>query len=195
MTGVHGVCMGCAWGVHGVCMRAFLVVYSPQARHTGAAHRRQQRRRQLGTAPLKLPQLPHTRGVGYSVPNGQRRENGDCPEYPEVATVGLTEAEAAEQRIEAKAFTFPIQVLGKAQTAGEKGGFVKLVGDAKTGQLLGAQIVCSRAGGLIAEAALGVQLEATLEEIAHTIHTHPTLAEGIMQAAEGWHGQGIDYNT
>ena len=115
--------------------------------------------------------------------------------HPEVATVGLTEAEAAEQRIEAKAFTFPIQVLGKAQTAGEKGGFVKLVGDAKTGQLLGAQIVCSRAGDLIAEAALGVQLEATLEEIAHTIHTHPTLAEGIMQAAEGWLGQGIHYNA
>jgi len=115
--------------------------------------------------------------------------------HPEVATVGLTEAEAAERGIEAKSFKFPIQVLGKAQAAGEKGGFVKLVGDAKTGQLLGAQIVCSRAGDLIAEAALGMQLEVTVEEIAHTIHTHPTLAEGLMQAAEGWLGQGIHYNT
>ena len=114
--------------------------------------------------------------------------------HPEIATVGLTESEAAERGIEARSFKFPIQVLGKAQALGETGGFVKLVGDAKTGQLLGAQIVCSRAGDLIGEVAVGMQIEATVEEIAHTIHVHPTLCEGIMEAAEGWLGKGIHYS-
>ncbi len=114
--------------------------------------------------------------------------------HPEAASVGLTEAEAAKHGAKVRSFTFPVQVLGKAQAVGEIGGFVKLVGDAETGQLLGAHIVCSRAGDLIAEAALGMQLEATVEEIARTIHTHPTLAEGLMEAAEGWLGHGIHYN-
>ena len=111
--------------------------------------------------------------------------------HPEEAGVGLTEAEAAEQGIEVKVFKFPVPILGRAQAAGESGGFVKLVGDAKTGELLGAQIVSSRAGDLIAAATLGMQLETTIEEIAHTIHTHPTLGEGLLEAAEGWLGQGI----
>jgi len=115
--------------------------------------------------------------------------------HPESADVGLTEAEAKEQGLDAKAFKFPIQVLGKAQAVGEMGGFIKLVGDAESGQLLGAQIVCSRAADLIAEAAMAMQVEATMEEVAHTIHTHPTLAEGLMEAAEGWLGRGIHYNA
>ena len=114
--------------------------------------------------------------------------------HPEAASVGLTEAEAAEQGIEARSFKFPIQVLGKAQAVGETGGFVKLVGDAETGQLLGAQIVCSRAGDLIGEVTLGLRMEMTVEELAHTIHTHPTLAEGLMEAADGWLGRGIHYS-
>jgi dihydrolipoamide dehydrogenase len=115
--------------------------------------------------------------------------------HPEAAEVGLTEAAAKEQGIEAKAFTFPIQVLGRAQALGELGGFIKLVGDTATGELIGAQIVCSRAGEMIAEMALAMQLEATLDEVAKTIHTHPTLGEGTMEAAEGWLGHGIHYNA
>ncbi len=115
--------------------------------------------------------------------------------HPEAASVGMTEAEAAGQGIKARSFTFPVQVLGKAQAVGDTAGFIKLVGDSSSGQLLGVHIVCSRAGDLIAEAALGVQMEATVEEIARTIHTHPTLAEGLMDAAEGWLGHGIHYNT
>ncbi len=111
--------------------------------------------------------------------------------HPETASVGLTQAEATARGIEAKVFRFPVQVLGRALAADELGGFVKLVGDAKTGQLLGAHIVCSRAGDLITEAALAIQMEATVQEIAHTIHTHPTLGEGMMEAAEGWLGKGI----
>jgi len=115
--------------------------------------------------------------------------------HPEAAEVGLTEAAAKEQGIEAKAFTFPIQVLGRAQALGETGGFIKLVGDTKTGELIGAQIVCSRAGEMIAEMALAMALESTLEEVAKTIHVHPTLGEGTMEAAEGWLGHGIHYNA
>ncbi len=114
--------------------------------------------------------------------------------HPEAADVGLTEAAAKEQGIDAKAFTFPLQVLGRAQALGELGGFIKLVGDAKTGELIGAQIVCSRAGEMIAEMALAMQLEATVDEVAKTIHTHPTLGEGTMEAAEGWLGHGIHYS-
>ena len=115
--------------------------------------------------------------------------------HPEAAEVGVTEAAAKEQGIEAKAFTFPLQVLGRAQALGELGGFIKLVGDVATGELIGAQIVCSRAGEMIAEMALAMQLEATLDEVAKTIHTHPTLGEGAMEAAEGWLGHGIHYNA
>ena len=115
--------------------------------------------------------------------------------HPEAAEVGLTEAAATEQGIDAKAFVFPIQVLGRAQALGELGGFIKLVGDTKTGELIGAQIVCSRAGEMIAEMALAMKLEATVDEIAKTIHVHPTLSEGTMEAAEGWLGHGIHYNA
>jgi len=115
--------------------------------------------------------------------------------HPEAAEVGLTEAAAKERGIEAKAFTFPLQVLGRAQALGELGGFIKLVGDAATGELIGAQIVCSRAGEMIAEMALAIELESTLDEVANTIHTHPTLGEGTMEAAEGWLGHGIHYNA
>jgi dihydrolipoamide dehydrogenase len=115
--------------------------------------------------------------------------------HPESANVGLTEAEAKEQGLDAKAFSFPIQVLGKALAMGETSGFVKLVGDAKTGELIGAQIVCTGAGKMIAEAALAMQLQATVQEVAETIHTHPTLSEGLMEAADGWLGHGIHFNA
>ena len=115
--------------------------------------------------------------------------------HPEAANVGLTEADAAQRGIEVKAFKFPIQVLGKAQAVGETGGFVKLIADKKTGQVLGAHIVSSRAGDLIGEIALGMEVQVTVAELANTIHVHPTLAEGIMEAAEGWLGHGIHFNA
>jgi dihydrolipoamide dehydrogenase len=114
--------------------------------------------------------------------------------HPEASYVGLTEDQAREQGLDARAFTFPIQVLGKAQALGESKGMVKLVGDAETGELLGAQVVCSAAGNLIGELAAAMQMEATIEELARTVHVHPTLSEGIQEAAEGWLGHGIHYN-
>jgi dihydrolipoamide dehydrogenase len=114
--------------------------------------------------------------------------------HPEASYVGLTEQQATDQGIAVKSFRFPIQVLGKAQATGDLAGFVKLVGEAETGEVIGAQIVSSKSGSMIHEITLGMQLEATIEELAKTIHVHPTLAEGIMEAAEGWLGHGIHYN-
>ncbi|MFO7899094.1 MAG: dihydrolipoyl dehydrogenase [Planctomycetota bacterium] len=114
--------------------------------------------------------------------------------HPEASYVGLSEAEAKEQGLDARAFTFPIQVLGKAQAMGESNGMVKLVGDNRTGEILGAQVVCTRASNLIGEITAAMQMEGTVEELARTIHVHPTLSEGILEAAEGWLGRGIHYN-
>ena len=74
-------------------------------------------------------------------------------------------------------------VLGKAQAMGELPGFFKLVAAADGGRLLGAHIVGAHASDLVAEAALGVANGLTLEQVAHTIHAHPTLAEGLYEAA------------
>jgi dihydrolipoamide dehydrogenase len=74
---------------------------------------------------------------------------------------------------------------------GETEGMVKIIGDAKTDEILGVYILGAEAGELIAVAALAMSLEATVEEIVRTIHTHPTLAETIMEAAEDYYGHGI----
>jgi dihydrolipoamide dehydrogenase len=114
--------------------------------------------------------------------------------HPEASYVGLSQEEAEQKGINARAFSFPLQVLGKGQVTGEAG-MAKLVGDADTGELLGAQIVASRGGDMIAELALAIQLEATIEELGRTVHVHPTLSEGVKEAAEGWLGHGIHYNA
>ncbi len=114
--------------------------------------------------------------------------------HPEASYVGLSEEEAEEQGIDARSFTFPIQVLGKAQAMGETQGMVKLIGDNRTGEILGAQVVCTRASNLVGEIAAAMQMEGTIEDLAGTIHVHPTLSEGILEAAEGWLGHGIHYN-
>lgn len=111
--------------------------------------------------------------------------------HPQVATVGITEKEAAEQQLEIKVATFQFRGLGKAQVIGDTDGFVKLIGNAKTGELIGCQIVGPSATELIEEATVAMKLQSTIEEIAHTIHPHPTLSESVMEAAESWLGLGI----
>jgi dihydrolipoamide dehydrogenase len=102
---------------------------------------------------------------------------------PEIATVGLTEAEAREQGYEPVVGRFPYGALGRALTLGEPEGFIKLVADSE-GRLLGAQIVGAGAAELISEAALALELGAGLEDLAKTVHPHPTLSEGLGEAAE-----------
>lgn len=102
---------------------------------------------------------------------------------PEVAAVGLTEAQAREAGHEVVCPVFQFRELGKAQAMGELPGFFKLVAEAGTGTLLGAHIAGAHATDLIAECTLALRLKATLHDLAETIHAHPTLAEGIFEAA------------
>lgn len=101
---------------------------------------------------------------------------------PEVASVGLTEARARELYGKVKIGKFPYQAIGKAAVTGHNEGFMKVVVAEKYDELLGVHIIGDKATELIHEAAVGLKLEATSEELAHTIHAHPTLAEGLGEA-------------
>lgn len=103
--------------------------------------------------------------------------------HPEVASVGLSEAKARDAGHEVVVGKFPFAALGRAQTYGNTDGLVKIVADKKYGEVLGVHIIGPSASDLIPEGVLALQLEATLEDIANTIHAHPTLGEGSMEAA------------
>ena len=110
---------------------------------------------------------------------------------PEVATVGLAEAEARAQGLEVSVGKFPFAALGKAMAMSETDGFVKVVADKKTKQVLGVHIVGPEASTLISEAALAVEMAAFLDDLALTIHPHPTLGEALMEAAAHANGAAI----
>ena len=101
---------------------------------------------------------------------------------PQVASVGLTEAKAKENGREVSVGKFPFTASGKAVAMAETEGFVKVVADKKTGEILGAHIIGPEATEIIHEFAVGRTLEATLEELIHTIHAHPTLSEAALEA-------------
>jgi dihydrolipoamide dehydrogenase len=103
--------------------------------------------------------------------------------HPEVASVGLSEQKARDAGYDVRVGRFPFVASGRALTYGESDGMVKIVSDAKYGELLGMHIIGPQASELIPEATLGIRLEATLEDIMGTIHAHPTLAEAIGEAA------------
>lgn len=110
---------------------------------------------------------------------------------PEIASVGLTEAEAKEQGYNVRTGRFPFGANGRSLALGNADGFVKIVADRDTGLVLGAQIVGPEASNLIAELGLAIEMGATLEDIALTIHAHPTLGEIVMEAAEGALGHSV----
>ena len=103
--------------------------------------------------------------------------------HPEVASVGLTEAKAREAGHDVVTGKFPFAALGRAQIFGNTDGLVKIVADRKYGEVLGVHIIGPSASDLIPEAVLALTLEATLEDIANTIHAHPTLGESSMEAS------------
>ena len=104
---------------------------------------------------------------------------------PQVASFGMTEAQATEAGYEIKIGRFPFSASGKALGLGETAGFAKIISDAKYGEILGAHIVGPEASELLPELTLAQRMEMTAHEIAKNIHTHPTLSEVIMEAAEG----------
>jgi len=110
---------------------------------------------------------------------------------PQIASIGLTEGKARENGREVTVGKFPFTASGKAVALGETEGFVKVVADKATGEILGAHIVGHEATEVIHEFAVGRTLEATLEEIVSTIHAHPTLSEAVLEAALGALGQAI----
>ncbi|HTB80426.1 MAG TPA: dihydrolipoyl dehydrogenase [Opitutaceae bacterium] len=110
---------------------------------------------------------------------------------PQVASIGLTEKAAREKGLELKIGKFPFAASGKAVASAESEGFVKMITDAKTGEIYGAHIIGSEATELIAEYGLAIELEATSEEIHQTIHAHPTLSEAVMEAAAASLGEAI----
>ncbi len=110
---------------------------------------------------------------------------------PQVASVGLSEARARENGREVVVGKFPLTANGKAVALGEREGFVKVVADKATGEILGAHVVGAEATEIIHEFAVGRTLEATLEEIIHTIHAHPTISEAALEASLAALGQAI----
>ena len=110
---------------------------------------------------------------------------------PEVATVGLSEDEAKAAGYEVRIGKFPLAASGRARTMNEGEGLIKLVGDAKSDLLLGMHIVAPQAESLIGEGVIALEMGATLEDIGLSVHPHPTLTEGIMDAAEAAHAKAI----
>jgi dihydrolipoamide dehydrogenase len=103
--------------------------------------------------------------------------------HPEVASIGLTEQQCKEKGLEYKVGKFPFSANGRARTAGETEGFVKIIRDAKYGEILGAHIIGAHATELIHELAVARENEYTVEEIDLAVHAHPTLAEAVAEAS------------
>ncbi len=114
-------------------------------------------------------------------------DESTCPScvyvIPEIASVGLTEEECRERNIPYKVGRFPMSANGKALIVNGGEGLVKIVAGKKYGEILGLQIAGPRAGDLIAEGALAIRVEATLDELITTIHSHPTVTEAVREAA------------
>ena len=103
--------------------------------------------------------------------------------WPEVASVGLTEEQVKAREIPFCVGTYPFSGAGRARCMGESDGFVKLIAHAKTDRILGVHIIGPRAADMIAECVLAMEFGASSEDIARTVHGHPTFAEALMEAA------------
>jgi dihydrolipoamide dehydrogenase len=112
---------------------------------------------------------------------------------PEVGSVGLSEARARERGYDVAVGKFPFTALGKAAIVGHTTGFVKVVRETKYDELLGVHIIGASATDLIAEACAALQMEATDDELIHTIHAHPTLSEAVGEAAHAAFGHAIHF--
>jgi dihydrolipoamide dehydrogenase len=109
---------------------------------------------------------------------------------PEIASVGLTEAEARKRHGEIRIGKFPFAALGKAVATGETTGFVKVIGD-ETGTVLGVAMVGGHVTNMIGEATLAVRLKMKAEELVRTIHAHPTMSEALHEAALDFYGRAL----
>ena len=111
--------------------------------------------------------------------------------FPEIASVGMTEAQAKEKGYDIKVGKFPFSASGKAQAGGNPEGFVKVIFDAKYGEWLGCHMIGVGVTEMIAEAVLGRKLESTGHEVLKTVHPHPTMSEAVMEAVADAYGEVI----
>lgn len=157
----------------------------------------------IGDIVAGLPQLAHVGAMSGMVavakiagrtfrPVRKDRIPGCTYCEPQIGSVGLTEAQAREKGHEVKVGKFPFAGNSKATILGSHDGFVKIVSDAKYGEILGAHIVGPQATELIAEAVAVLELEGTVEEMMFTIHAHPTLAESLLDAYGAVGGMAIN---
>ncbi len=157
----------------------------------------------VGDIVAGLPQLAHVAGMSGIVavtriagrtfrPVRRDRIPGATYTEPQIGSVGLTEAQAREKGYEVKVGKFPFAGNSKATILGNHDGFVKIVADAKYGEILGVHILGPQATELIAEAVAVLELEGTVEELMFTIHAHPTLAESMLDAYAAVEGMAIN---
>jgi dihydrolipoamide dehydrogenase len=157
----------------------------------------------IGDIVFGLPQLAHVGGMAGMVaaakiagktfrPIRRDRIPGCTYTEPQVGSVGLTETQAKEKGYDVKVGKFPFAGNSKATILGSHDGFVKIVSDAKYGEILGVHILGPQATELIAEAVAVMELEGTVEEMMFTIHAHPTLAESLLDAYGAVQGMAIN---
>jgi dihydrolipoamide dehydrogenase len=157
----------------------------------------------IGDIVAGLPQLAHVGAMSGMIaaakiagrsfrPVRRDRIPGCTYTEPQIGSVGLTEAQAREKGYEVKVGKFPFAGNSKSTILGQHDGFVKVVAEAKYGEILGVHILGSQATELIAEAVAVLELEGTVEELMFTIHAHPTLAESLLDAYGAVEGMAIN---
>jgi len=157
----------------------------------------------IGDIVLGTPQLAHVGAMEGIVAVSKIANKEDKPIdllkipnvtycHPEIGSVGLTEAKARDQGYNVKLGKFPFTANSRASIVGEHEGFIKIVSDAKYGEILGVHIIGPQATELIAEAVTAMEMEATVEDLMWTIHAHPTLAEAMLDASNSVYGLAIN---
>jgi len=157
----------------------------------------------IGDIVAGLPQLAHVGAMAgvvvaakiagkYARPVKRERIPACTYTEPQIGSVGLTEAQAKEKGLQIKVGKFPFSANSKASIVGQHEGFIKVVADAKYGEILGVHIIGPQATELIAEAVTAIELEATVEDMMFTIHAHPTLAEAMLDGFGSVEGMAIN---
>jgi dihydrolipoamide dehydrogenase len=157
----------------------------------------------IGDIVAGLPQLAHVGAMcgvvvasklagKYARPVRKDRVPGCTYCDPQIGSVGLTEAQAKEKGFQVKVGKFPFVGNSKATILDSHDGFVKVVSDAKYGEVLGVHIIGPQATELIAECVVAMELEATVEELMFTIHAHPTLSESLLDGFSSVEGMAIN---
>lgn len=157
----------------------------------------------IGDIVAGMPQLAHAASMEGMVavakiagkparPVKRGRIPGATYTEPEIGSVGMTEAQAKEKGIEVKVGKFPFVGNSKATIVGSHDGFVKVVADAKYGEILGVHIIGPKATELIAEAVMAMEMEATIDELMFVVHAHPTLYEAMLDGFSSVHGMQIN---